>query len=379
MHTIYGALAPLRRLEEIVSWKKREKELAGFIRAASPGLEPQFAQWLADWEQALEAAQRQATEWLERAIGARAGASPPETDPEAAAHALWERALRQSREFTRQLGLLPQMSAAARDAAAFPALLEAARRNLAELEEEERQDDGRTMLPEGAWTDPLAGGLPYLNQANPAEQSAVPIGGHRLPPLPYPYDALEPWIDETTMRIHHDKHHQSYVDGLNNAEKKLAEARMSGDFSLVKHWERELAFHGAGHYLHTIFWQVMKPGGGGRPDGTLAAEINRSFGGFEAFQRQFSEAAKNVEGGGWAILVWSPRSRRLEILTAEKHQNLSQWDVIPLLPLDVWEHAYYLKHQNDRAAYIRDWWNVVNWAHVAERFERARKVQWTPF
>ena len=208
---------------------------------------------------------------------------------------------------------------------------------------------------------------------------AVPIGGHTLPPLPYAYDALEPYIDEATMRIHHDRHHRAYVDGLNRAERALQAARASGQFDLVKHWERELAFNGAGHYLHTIFWNVMSPQGGGRPTGPLAEAIDASFGSFEAFRRQFSAAAEQVEGGGWAILVWSPRSGRLEILQAEKHQNLSQWDVVPLLPLDVWEHAYYLKHQNRRADYIRDWWNVVNWPCVAERFAKASQLRWEPF
>lgn len=123
----------------------------------------------------------------------------------------------------------------------------------------------------------------------------------------------------------------------------------------------------------------MSPQGGGRPSGALLDAIIRSFGSYDAFKAQFTEAANKVEGGGWAILVWSPRSRRLEILTAEKHQNLSQWDVVPLLALDVWEHAYYLKHQNKRADYIQDWWKVVNWPYVAERYSAARKLVWQPF
>ncbi|MBN3524797.1 Fe-Mn family superoxide dismutase [Paenibacillus apiarius] len=212
-----------------------------------------------------------------------------------------------------------------------------------------------------------------------ADEAFVPIGGHRLPPLPYAYNALEPYIDETTMRIHHDKHHQSYVDGLNKAELALAEARRTGNFELIKYWENELAFNGAGHYLHTIFWNIMNPRGGGQPTGTLRKQIEHDFGSVDAFKQQFSKAAEKVEGGGWTILVWSPRSRRLEILQAEKHQNLSQWDVIPLLPLDVWEHAYYLKHQNERVKYIDDWWHVVYWPAVAERFCQARKLKWTPY
>ncbi len=212
----------------------------------------------------------------------------------------------------------------------------------------------------------------------PVSRSVVPIGGHVLPPLPYPYDALEPYIDEQTMRLHHDKHHKSYVDGLNRAEREMARARETDDFSLIKHWEREAAFHGAGHYLHTLFWSIMSPDGGGEPGGALGLQIRQDFGDFSAFKAHFSGAAERVEGGGWALLVWAPRAHRLEILTAEKHQNLSQWDVVPLLVLDVWEHAYYLKYQNERRPYINAWWNLVNWPEVSRRFEAARQLLWPP-
>ncbi|WP_246055232.1 superoxide dismutase [Pseudalkalibacillus caeni] len=217
------------------------------------------------------------------------------------------------------------------------------------------------------------------DQENIGEGSPVPIGEHRLPPLPYAYDALEPYIDRRIMQLHHDKHHQSYVDGLNKAEKELQNARNNNDFTLVKHWEREAAFNGAGHYLHTIFWNVMSPEGGGEPKGDLMQEIERSFGSFKMFKDHFSEAAKKVEAVGWSILVWSPRSHRLEILQAEKHQNLSQWDVIPLLPLDVWEHAYYLQYENNRGKYVDNWWNIVNWKEVEKRYKEAWKVKWKAF
>ncbi|WP_102262804.1 superoxide dismutase [Mesobacillus jeotgali] len=207
----------------------------------------------------------------------------------------------------------------------------------------------------------------------------VPIGGHKLPPLPYAYNALEPVIAEEIMRLHHSKHHQSYVNGLNKAEKEMQMARQTGDFGLIKHWEREAAFNGAGHYLHTIFWTIMSPNGGGSPKGQLGKAINDSFGSFDQFKKHFSEAAKNVEAVGWAILVWSPRSHRLEILQAEKHQNLSQWDVVPLLVLDVWEHAYYLQYKNERAKYVENWWKVVNWKEVEQRFNKARTLAWKPF
>ncbi len=195
---------------------------------------------------------------------------------------------------------------------------------------------------------------------------------YELPALPYAYNALEPHIDEQTMHLHHDLHHKSYVDGLNKALDQLDAARQSGDFGLVKHWEREAAFHGSGHFLHSIFWQNMGPGKGGEPTGALRSQIEKDFGSYEGFKKQFSAAAGAVEGSGWAMLVWEPNAGQLEVLTAEKHQNLTQWGVRPLLVLDVWEHAYYLKYQNKRPAYVEAWWNVVNWDDVAARFVSAK-------
>jgi superoxide dismutase, Fe-Mn family len=197
---------------------------------------------------------------------------------------------------------------------------------------------------------------------------------HELPALPYAYNALEPYIDEQTMHLHHDIHHKGYVDGLNKAEEKLAEARANGDFGLIKHWEREAAFHGSGHFLHAIFWENMAPAGkGGTPEGALAAAINESFGSLEAFKNQFSAATIAVEGSGWGILAYRPADGKLVILTAEKHQNLTQWGVIPLLVLDVWEHAYYLKYQNKRAEYVKNFYNIINWHDVAKRLATAKK------
>ena len=198
---------------------------------------------------------------------------------------------------------------------------------------------------------------------------------HELPPLPYPYDALEPYIDEQTMRLHHDIHHLGYVKGLNTAEEKLAEARDSGDFGLVKHWSREAAFHGAGHLLHSIFWTNMTAADRTTPapSSELAQAIDRSFGGFEAFKAQFQAAANAVEGSGWGILAYRPNDDSLIVLQAEKHQNLTQWGVVPLLVLDVWEHAYYLKYQNKRPEYVKNFFNIINWEDVAERFRRARR------
>lgn len=196
---------------------------------------------------------------------------------------------------------------------------------------------------------------------------------HELPALPYAYDALEPYYDEQTVRLHHDAHHKAYVDGLNNAEAKLAEAREKGDFGLVKHWERELAFHGSGHLLHSLFWENMTPNGGGPATGPVASRIEADFGSYDSFRKQFTAAAVSVEGSGWAVLCWNPVFKNLVILTAEKHQNLTQWGVVPLLTVDVWEHAYYLAYQNKRAVYIEAWWNLVNWEDVNKRYNEAIK------
>lgn len=194
---------------------------------------------------------------------------------------------------------------------------------------------------------------------------------YTLPELPYAYDALEPYYDEATVRLHHDLHHKGYVDGLNNAVAKLAEARVAADFALVKHWERELAFHGAGHILHSLFWQNMSPAGGGLPPGTLAQQIEQDFGSFAAFKKHFSAATVAVEGSGWGLLVWNPHAAKLDVMTAEKHQDLAIWGVTPLLVCDVWEHAYYLKYQNRRAAWVEAWWNLVNWQDVEARLAKA--------
>lgn len=200
----------------------------------------------------------------------------------------------------------------------------------------------------------------------------VSIGKHVLPDLPYSYDALEPYISQRIMYLHHKIHHQSYVDGLNTAEKKLAESRANNNFDLIKHWERELAFNGSGDYLHSIFWEIMSPRGGGVPKGELLTQINRDFSSFDLFKKQFSECASKVEGSGWAIAVYVIPTKRIEILQSEKHQNGTQWNTIPILVCDVWEHAYYLQYENKRADYVKNWWEIVNWDEVAKRYKKAK-------
>lgn len=212
--------------------------------------------------------------------------------------------------------------------------------------------------------------IPQAALAQAETQSAGASGArteHKLPDLPYAYDALEPYIDAETMTLHHGKHHAAYVKNLNAAEEALAKARAANDFAMIQHWSKSAAFNGGGHFLHSMFWTVMAPsgkGGGGEPTGMLADKIKEDFGGFAAFKAQFSAAAKGVEGSGWALLHHRVTDHRLIVLQAENQHKLSTWDCVPILGIDVWEHAYYVKYRNDRAAYVDNWWNVVNWEQV---------------
>lgn len=397
---VYGPYLPVRILEEIRFWKEQENEHTDVIKAIVPALEQPYVKLLDDWAKVFEETQKAANELLQHALHTQHNPSEPGLLDQI--ERLLDASFRQSKEWIRQLYIILDQSAAVKAVPlAKVVILHIIRESdyfLGVLETLNRpgQITNNVQCPpviidpytdalvrseaSGEAVPPVAGntGAPVSDSPQVKDQP-VPIGGHKLPPLPYPYNALEPHIDETTVRIHHDKHHQTYVDNLNKAEKKLEEARRTGNFDLVKHWERELAFNGAGHYLHTIYWNTMNPKGGGRPQGELADQIRKDFGSYEAFQKQFTKAAEEVEGGGWTILVWSPRSHRLEILQAEKHQNLSQWDVVPILPIDVWEHSYYLKHQNERKKYIADWWNVVYWPEAAYRYNEARNLKWQPF
>ena len=189
-----------------------------------------------------------------------------------------------------------------------------------------------------------------------------------LPELPYAYDALEPYYDKETLTIHHDKHHAGYVKGLNNAMKKLQEARESGDFSLIKHWERELAFHGAGHWFHSMFWENMRPGKeDNKAEGVLLEAMEKSFGSWDKFIAQFKAATAAVEGSGWGVLAKDPKGN-LHIFAVENHQKIWVPGLTPILVCDVWEHAYYLKYQNKRAEWIENFMKVINWDDVAKRF-----------
>ena len=195
---------------------------------------------------------------------------------------------------------------------------------------------------------------------------------YTLPELPYGYDALEPHSDGRTLELHHSKHHQGYVNGLNGALEKLAAARASGDHGQIKHLCREVAFHGSGHFLHSIFWTNLRSGGGGRPEGPLASAIDNEFGSFDAFDRQLRAATGAVEGSGWGALLVEPGSGHMVVAGIEKHQNqlLPGW--APILVIDVWEHAYYLKYQNRRAAFVDAVMDhLVSWEDVGRRYQKA--------
>jgi len=196
-----------------------------------------------------------------------------------------------------------------------------------------------------------------------------------LPNLPYNYNALEPVISEEIMKLHHDKHHLAYVNGANGALEKLEKAR-KGELQVdIKAVLRDYSFHFGGHVLHSIFWPNMAAPakGGGTPGGALGDKIKQDFGGFDKFKAQFSDAAKTVEGSGWALLLYDNTTDQL-VLTQIEKQNLMHLAQLPiLLGIDVWEHSYYLQYKNDRAKYVDEWWKVANWDDVAARFEKAKK------
>nr|BAJ21358.1 Mn-superoxide dismutase [Polyandrocarpa misakiensis] len=197
---------------------------------------------------------------------------------------------------------------------------------------------------------------------------------HTLPDLPYDYDALEPHISADIMRLHHSKHHATYVNNLNVAEEKLAEAQVKGDTSTIIGLAPALRFNGGGHINHSIFWTNLSPSGGGEPDGDLAAAISRDFGSFEKMKEKLSTSSVAVQGSGWGWLGYNRDSQKLQIETCGNQDPLqATTGLIPLLGIDVWEHAYYLQYQNVRPDYVKHVFNVINWANIADRFSMACK------
>ena len=199
------------------------------------------------------------------------------------------------------------------------------------------------------------------------------MADYTLPDLPYDYSALEPSISGTIMELHHSKHHQTYVTGANTALEQLAEARSTGNLANVNKLEKDLAFNLGGHVNHSIFWTNLSPDGGDKPTGDLASAIDEHFGSFDKFQAHFTATALGVQGSGWAVLAWDSIGQRLIIVQFFDQQANFPAGIVPLLMLDVWEHAYYLDYKNVRADYVKAFWNIANWANVQERFTVARE------
>jgi Fe-Mn family superoxide dismutase len=196
---------------------------------------------------------------------------------------------------------------------------------------------------------------------------------HTLPDLPYDYNALEPTISAEIMKLHHDKHHATYVANLNVAEEKLAEAKQKNDVSGIIALAPALKFNGGGHLNHSIFWQNLSPKGGGEPSGDLATAIKNDFGSFDNFKTRLSAASVGVQGSGWGWLGYNKTTKRLEITTCGNQDPLeATTGLVPLFGIDVWEHAYYLQYKNVRADYVKSIFNIANWQDVAARLSKCR-------
>lgn len=197
------------------------------------------------------------------------------------------------------------------------------------------------------------------------------MADYTLPELAYDYSALEPSISGTIMELHHSKHHQAYVTGANTALSQLAEARDSDNLANVNKLEKDLAFNLGGHVNHSIFWTNLSPDGGDKPTGELASAIDDHFGSFDKFRAHFTATALGVQGSGWAVLAWDSIGQRPIIVQFFDQQGNLPAGIVPLLMLDVWEHAYYLDYKNVRADYVKAFWDIVNWENVQQRLQAA--------
>src|SRR5699024_8559165 len=195
---------------------------------------------------------------------------------------------------------------------------------------------------------------------------------YELPDLDYDYGALEPHISGRINELHHSKHHQSYVNGANTTMEKLQAAREANDFSNIVGLETTLAFNLAGHANHLVWWKILSPDGGDKPTGELAAAIDDSFGSFDKFKAQFTSVCTTIQGNGWGALSWDPVGKKLITQQLRDHHNNMALPTVPILMVDMWEHAFYLDYQNVKPDYVAALWNVFNWTEVARRFENAR-------
>ncbi len=197
---------------------------------------------------------------------------------------------------------------------------------------------------------------------------------YTLPDLPYDYAALEPHYAARALELHHAKHHAAYVAGANATLEKLAEAREKSDFATINQLQKNLAFHLSGHVLHSLLWRNMSPRGGGEPDGELRAAIKESFGSIVDLKGQLSETALAVQGSGWGTLAWEPLGKRLVVEQVYDHQGNIGNGTVPLLVLDMWEHAYYLQHANVKGDWVKAFWKLVNWEDVGQRLQKVRTL-----
>jgi len=194
---------------------------------------------------------------------------------------------------------------------------------------------------------------------------------YKLPPLGYAYDALAPHYSAELLELHYGSHHQAYVDGLNKTLETLTEIRSSGDFARINQLEKDLAFHYSGHLMHSIFWRNLEPNEGAPPSGQLESRIRAAFGSTDAFRRQFGAAGASLQGSGWVALTWETIRGTLLIEQIHDHQDRSAIGTVPLLVMDMWEHAYYLQYKNKKEKWIVSFWEMVNWGDVARRLENA--------
>ncbi|WP_062378253.1 superoxide dismutase [Demequina pelophila] len=201
------------------------------------------------------------------------------------------------------------------------------------------------------------------------------MADYTLPDLSYDYGALDPHIAGEIMELHHSKHHAAYVAGANTALEKMAEARDTDNFGPIAGLEKALAFNLGGHTNHSIFWTNMSPEGGDKPTGDLAAALDEHFGSFDKFRAHFTNNAMTIMGSGWSILAWDTIGKKLVIVQLYDQQGNVPVGLIPLLMLDMWEHAFYLQYRNVKADYVKAWWNVVDWANVQQRFITATATQ----
>ena len=197
---------------------------------------------------------------------------------------------------------------------------------------------------------------------------------YALPELSYAYDALEPHLSRELLELHHDAHHAAYVKGANDTLDKLADARGGRRFEYIGQLEKSLAFNVAGHVLHSLLWKNLTPNGGGLPNGELGAALDKDFDGFESFKAQLTAAAAAVQGSGWGALSWEPLGRRLVVEQVYDHQGNTGNATVPILVVDMWEHAYYLQYRNKKAAWLEAFWQLVNWTDVADRLRKVRKT-----